>query len=164
MAFTDLTSTASVRSALGVSERELRDTVLQDPIYSVMLTEALYAIHVDLFDDFIVVAAIDPAVRTSIEKRFFDLVQTYSAYHVAIQCLGAVPMFAPKVIKDDRTEVQRSEDPYRHLRTDLPAALALLLTSLRSVYQLVNPDATYLNLVTRIMAVASPLATDPVTG
>lgn len=163
MAFTDLTSTASIRAALGVSERELRDEVLLDPIYSVRLTEALYAMHADLFDDFVATAAIAEEARTRTEQRFVDLVQTFSAYHVSAQCLGSVAMFAPQTIKDDRTEIQRNVDPYKNLRTDLPAALALLASSLRNVYSLINLGAV-VTTPARINVLATTLGTNPVTG
>lgn len=162
MAFTDLTSTASIRAALGVSERELRDEVLIDPIYSVQLSEALFAIHADLFDDFVTTVAIAEDTRTRTEQRFVDLVQTFSAYHVANQCLGSVAMFAPTMIKDDRTELQRT-DPYKNLRADLPGALAVLSRSLRSVYALVNTEAV-VTTPNRINVLASPLGVNPVTG
>lgn len=164
MAFTDLTSTSSVRAALGVSERELRDQVLQNPIYMTMLTESLHSIHVDLFDTYIIVSAIVEASRTRTQQRFVDLIQTYSAYHIAVQCLGSVAMFAPLVIKDDRTEVQRTDDPYKHLRTDLVDTLAALLRSLAAVYGLIVPDSIPALRSTRINIVIAPLAVNPVTG
>jgi hypothetical protein len=162
MAFTDLTSTASVRAVLGISERELRDDVLLDPIYSINLTEDLAEIHPDLFDSF--VSAAGAASPTTLQKRFVDIAQTYAAYNIAKQCLGAVAMFAPKVIKDSRSELQRSEDPYKFLRADVPAALLVLRTRLRVIYSQINPDAVLPSATERIMAVASPLATNPVTG
>jgi hypothetical protein len=162
MAFTDLTSTASVRAVLGVSERELRDDILLDPIFAVELTEALYDIHLNLFGDFKLAAATDP--RTSLQQRFVDLAQTFAAYHIAKQCLGSVAMFAPKVIKDSRSELQRSDDPYKNLRIDVPASLALLRTRLRMVYAQINPDATIPTSLDRIRLVATPLGINPVTG
>lgn len=162
MAFTDLTSTASVRAVLGISEMELRDEVLLNPVYSVLLTEELGDIHSGLFADFVIAAAADP--RTALQQRFVDLAQTFAAYHIANQCLGAVAMFAPKVIKDSRSELQRNEDPYKLLRVDVPAWLVRLRARLATVYAEVNPDATVATATPRVNLLASPLSINPVTG
>lgn len=162
MAITDLTTTASVRAVLGISERELRDDVLLNPIYQVELMEVLTEIHPDLFTDFVAAASADP--RTALQQRFYDLTQLFSSYQIAKQCLGAVAMFAPIVIKDSRSELNRNDDPYKNLRTDVPAAWSVMRTRLRSVYALVNPLAPAPTAAERIRLVASPLATNPVTG
>lgn len=164
MAATDLTSTASVRSALGVSERELRDDVLLDPIYSVRLTEALHTLSETLYDDFVTAATILEDLRTRDQQRFVDLTQTFGAYHVATQCLGSVAMFAPMTIKDSRSELTRNDDPYKSLRTDLPLALALITKQLLRVYAVINPSAVVVSAAARVRVTAAPLAINPVTG
>lgn len=164
MATTDLTTTSSVRAALGVSERELRDEVLSNPIYATLLNEAIFGLSDTLFDDFVTTAAIAEASRTRTQQRFVDLTQTFSAYHIGVQCLGTVAMFAPKTIKDSRSELSRNDDPYKNLRTDLPAALALLRQSLLNVYSLINPSAVVTAKVARVLVTAAPLGVNPVTG
>ena len=159
----DFTSTASVRAVLGVSEKEIRDDVLLDPIYSVRLTEGLRDLNSQISADYLVAVAVVEAARTATQQRFVDLVQSYSAYYIANVCLGAVSMFAPTVIKDSRSELQRNDDPYKTLRTDVPASLAWIRSRLLAVYALINPSAAVVP-VARIMALASPLGASPVTG
>lgn len=159
---TDLCTTASIRSALGVSEREIRDDVLLDPIYSIRLSEALRLFSADLVNDYTTTAAL--GTKTTSQQRFVDVVQAYSAYFVALQCVGAAPMFAPKQITDGKTQVVRVDDPYKNLRGDLAGALAFFKTSLISAYSALYPGMTVLPTTARVNVVISPLGTNPVTG
>lgn len=163
MATTDLTSTTSVRAVLGISELELRDDILLDPIYTVRLTEAMYEKHLGLYDKFLLVAGIAELARTPIQQRFFDLVQTYAAYHVASQCLGSVAMFAPKIIKDSKSELQRTDDPYTALRESVIASLLWIAAQLMKVYGVIEPTSLVV-VQARTMALAAPLGINPVTG
>lgn len=162
MALTDVVSTASVRAVLGVSERELRDAVLLDPVYSIRLTLALKTLHAELLADFVEIAALP--TKTDAQQLFVDLLQAYSAYLVAQLCMAAVPMFAPETIKDSRSEMTRGASPYAKLAGDIAASLNLLKTNLLAAYLVINPDATFTATTARILAVAAPLAVDPVTG
>lgn len=161
MASTDLTTSSAVRAVLGVSEQELPDDVLLEPIYMTLLTEDLRAIHPQLITDFAAAAAIE--ARTDEQERFVSLVQMYAAYHIAKRCLGALPMFAPRVIKDARSELQRSDDPYTGLKADVTATLPVLKVRMRGVYALVNPAVQIPTALERIrVLVAVPI--NPVTG
>lgn len=162
MAFTDITSTASVRSVLGISERELRDEVLLNPIYSTQLHEKLYDLHVDLFGDFTDVAAIDP--RSEVQDRFYNLVQAYSAYAVASFCLGSLPMFSPQTIKDSKSELSRFDDANKNLRRDVLETLSLLRIRLLTVYNAINPDSPLPSATARLSVLIAPLGVNPVTG
>ena len=130
--------------------------------------ETIFLVKPDLTDDN--VDKLKERVRGIVAReggkviRFTVWGKKKTAYTIAKQCLGAVAMFAPKVIKDSRSELQRSEDPYKFLRADVPAALLVLRTRLRVIYSQINPDAVLPSATERIMAVASPLATNPVTG
>lgn len=162
MAFTDITSTASIRSVLGVSERELRDEVLLEPIYTTRLTERLYELHPDLFGDFTDVAALDP--RTDAQDRFFNLVQAFAAYHVASQLVGSLEMSSPQTIKDSRSEMTRFDSPFVSLKKDILETLALLRMRLLTVYHDINPDSPLPSATQRLSVLISPLAVNPVTG
>jgi hypothetical protein len=161
MATTDLTTSSAVRAVLGVSEQELPDDVLQEPIYTTLLTEDLRAIHPQIIADFATVAVIE--VKTDDQERFFDLVQMYSAYHIAKRCLGAVGMFAPGIIKDARSELQRTGDPYKQLRADILATLPTLKVRMRGAYARINPAAVAPTPAERLrVLVATPVS--PITG
>jgi hypothetical protein len=164
MAFTDITSTNSVRAALGVSEKEIRDAVLLNPIYTTRLTEALHDMHPTMLADFVTASAVAEAARTEDQSRFVNLVQTYSAYHIAKQCMGSIEMFAPIRIKDDRAEMQRRNDPYAQLRKDIAETLPVIKMRLRVHYPKINPQAATPAPVERLRVLIAPLGTSPITG
>lgn len=161
---TSIATTSSIRAVLGVSERELRDDVLLNPIYRVRLNEALLALHPSLFDDYVTAEAVPEVSRTSAQQRLVDLTQTYSAYQIASQCLGSVAMFAPIVIKDSRSELNRQDDPFAALRLDVVAVLAILKTQLLTAYNAINPGSPVPSATARIRALIAPLGVNPVTG
>lgn len=163
MAVTDLTTTASVRAVLGVSEKEIRDDVLLAPIYQVRLSEDLRAIDDTLFDEFVTAASAGDA-RSPLQVRFYDLVQTYAAYKLASYCVAAAPMFAPQTIQDSRTQVSRVADPYKQLKKDIAETLVVLRVKLRTVYAQVNPNYAPPTSIERLFATAAPLGVNPVTG
>lgn len=162
MPYTDLTSTSSVRSVLGVSEKELRDDVLIEPIYSTILSIELRAIYSDILTLFDTVQAIDP--RTAAQQQFLDLMQTYASYNVALQCCISVRMFAPKIIQDSKSKLERQDDPYKNLRTDIGATLGFLRDTLLTLLPDLVPGFEPPAKVARVLVVATPLAVDPVTG
>lgn len=162
-ALTDLTTTASVRAVLGVSEKEIKDVVLLNPVYSTQLTEEIYRLDDGLMAAY--AAARDATTRTEIEQRLYDLFQLYGAYFVAKICAaGAIDMFAPVTIKDARSELTRAQDPYSQLRFDLAASLPLIRNQLLAIYATINPDYTAPVRATRNLLVAAPLGLNPVTG
>lgn len=161
MAFTSITSTDEVRAVLGVSPLELTDAVLGSPIYTTNLTEALYALHPQLAADY---AAVDRTAPSADQERFVNLTEAYAAYQVAQQCLGSVQMFAPQLIKDTKTEVQRTQDAYKNLRRDVGATLSILRMSLLTVYPKINPDAVAPSAQSRLMVLSAGIASDPVTA
>jgi len=163
MAVTDITTTADVRAALGVSEKELRDEVLLAPMYITLLTEDVNALHPSMLTDFGALIGLDP--KTEAQQRFTDLLSAYASYHIAKQCLGAVAMFAPVLINAaNKSQIQRSTDPYAQLRVDVPAMLARYRALLQKAYAAVNPDAAVPAVVKRTYATGAPLGTDPITG
>lgn len=158
----NLCSTSSVRAVLGVSEAELRDTVLLQPIYLTRLTNQLEALHPDIVSDFAAASETDP--MSGEQDRFVNLLQTYSAYVMAKYLVGAAPMFAPKTIKDDRTEAQRVDDPYKSLRSDIDESLPFLKIQLMVAYSKINSSSPLPSATARIRVLASPLGVNPVTG
>lgn len=158
----NLVTTDSVRAVLGVSSKELPDTVLSNSIYSVRLREAMIDLHPQIVADFATIGAL--ASPTSDQQRFLDLAQTYAAYNVAQQCLVSLPMFSPMTIGDEKAQLIRFADAYKALKDDVGAVLSLIRTKLQNVYQVINPDALAPNQVARSWGAAVGLATDPVTG
>lgn len=158
----NLCSTSSVRAVLGVSEAELRDTVLLQPIYLARLKEHLLGLHVSMINDFATSAAASP--QSGDQERFTDLLQTYAAYQMAHQLIGAMPMFAPQTIKDSRSEMTRVADPYARLRQDVLDSLPYLKTRLLTAYNKINPASPVPTATQRIRVLVSTPAVNPVTG
>lgn len=159
---TDYTTPASVRSVLGVSMPEIKDEVVQNPIYETLLEENLYSLHPQMAADYLLAKAAEP--KTNLQERFVNVMQTYSAYQVASQMLGSVAMFAPKVIEDSRTKIERFTDAYKALKAEVLATLSYLEGKLLDIYALVNPDAPAPAKIARILVVSAPLGLDPITG
>jgi hypothetical protein len=159
---TNLVTTDSVRAVLGVSAKELPDTVLGSQVYSTRLREDLIDMHPQIISDFAAIGAL--ASPTSDQQRFLDLMETYAAYNVAKQCLDALPMFSPLTIKDEKAELTRNVDSYKNLKADVSAVLSLMKGKLQKAYAAVNPDAPAPTPVDRIWGVSVGLGSDPVTA
>lgn len=163
MPLTDFTSPDEVRAALGVSARELKDAALDSQIYLTELTEQLRELHPELIDSYTAAKAADPA--TADQKRFVELTQVYSTYVVAKHALGKIEMFAPRVIKDARAEMERAENPFDQLREDVKSMLGRLRTRLVAAHAVVNPDgAPVVPPAVGVIGINVPLAVDPVLG
>jgi len=164
MALTDLTTTASIRAVLGVSEKEIKDVVLTNPVYVTRLNEEIYSLHSGLMAAYVTARDVTPP-RAANQQRLFDLVQLYCAYFVANICAGgAIDMFAPVTIKDARSELTRAADPYSQLRADLAASMPLIRNQLLAVYALINTSYTKPVKTVRTLVLGVPLGTDPVIG
>lgn len=159
---TNLCSTSSVRAVLGVSEAELRDDVLLQPIYVTRLKEHLFGLNESMIDDFGVAAVASPQTRE--QTRFVDLLQTYAAYRMAHHLLGAVAMFAPKTIQDSKTQVERVDDPFSRLKQDILDSLPYLKVQLLTAYSKINTSVSAPTAPSRIRVLVSTPSNNPVTG
>lgn len=162
MAFSDLTTTAEVRAIIGVSAKELPDTVLTLTIYTTELTEHLREIDADFLADYTTAYAANPGTANQI--RFRNLTQAYAAYYVGALLTGAIDMFAPQTIQEARAQIQRQDEAAKALRSDIMASLARLKPKLQTVYGLINTDYTVPTATTRNLLAIAGLGTDPVTG
>lgn len=158
----NLVTTDSVRAVLGVSSKELPDTVLSNPIYATRLKEDLYDLDPQMVTDFASIGALPSP--TPNQQRFLDLIETYAAYNVAQQCLISLPMFSPMTIQDEKAALIRNTNAYAQLKDDVGAVLSLMRVKLQKVYATINPAALAPAAVERIFGVAVGLGTDPVTG
>jgi hypothetical protein len=158
----ELVLTSSVRAILGVSSKELPDTVLTNPIYAVRLREDLRDLNTQLVADFASIGAL--TTRTDDQERFVELASTYAAYHVANQCLGALPMFSPLTLKDEKAELTRNVDAFKGLREDVSQVMNVMKTRLQNAYAKINSAAPAPNPTARTLLASVGLATDPVTG
>lgn len=160
MAITSYTTAASIRAVLGISEPEIPDATIALAIYEVMLKEDLREMNVSLRADFL---ALTPPLSDD-ETRFSELMQTYCAYQVASQLMGALPLFAPKKIEDASTKLERYEDPFENLRTSILASLSYLRGVLLAAYEVVEPGEVAPAATVRVLVVNVGLGVDPITG
>lgn len=157
---TQYTSYDEIRAALGVAPEEITDDVLSLPSYEQVLVFNLYDLSTGM-------AAYYLALGTSLsanEQRFKDLLQVYATYMVASHLLISLSMFAPKDIKDAKTEMIRIDDPYAATREGVLAFLDLMRNRLLAAYLVLVPAATLPATATLVVMAVSPLGTDPVTG
>ena len=161
MAFTDYTSPSSVRALLGISEKEVRDVVVTDGVYLTALLETLYAISLDLPDDYLEANKLPN--RTPAQNRFVMLADTVCAYAVALALIPNLPMSAPITITDGKSEQTRMSNPYEHLTEDLGATLAFYVVKLRAAYALVS-DTPAASVTARTSVISVGTAFNPITG
>ncbi len=157
---TDYCTTNSIRAVLGVSEEEIEDTVILDPVYAVTLQENLADVNSGIIAAFVAI----PGSPTAGELRFKELVQTYAAYQVAQILLTSVKMFAPQTITDSKAQTSRVNDPYADLRGEILGSLDYFIPRVRSAYSTLYPVASVATNTARVFALNAGIAFDPVTG
>lgn len=162
MALAPYTTTAEVRAALGVSALDISDTVLNLQIYNTMMVEALRSISPTFETDYAVIAALSSP--TSDQTRFLNLTSAFATYAVAKQLIVSAPLFAPRVIKDDKTEMDRVTDPFANLGAQITAGMAYIQGLLTALYAALVPSATPNSIPAIISVDFITLGTDPVTG
>lgn len=155
-----------VRSALGVNDIELKDTVLGLPVYEMGLVRELNRLSTSLNAAFSTIQLKDTSTRTTAEATLYDSIRLFSVYAVAKQVGVALANFAPKDIGDGKATISRyAGEPFRavlenidqyyqSLRLEVRAAYAAILTSV------VIKDST----TPATVFMASKRGYDPVTG
>lgn len=111
MALTPYCTNDEVRAVLGVTTSELKDEVLNLPIYEMGLRRELNRLSTSL------PAAFSSAITsptTAASAAFVDAVKLFSVYAVAKQAGAPLAMSAPKSLNDDKSGFSRYADsPYK---------------------------------------------------
>lgn len=154
----------TVRGLLGVTVDEIEDSTLELPVYSINLSEALREISTELEPLYLTYAAAGYTSLTTTQKRFYDLMQVYSAYQVAVQFLDAMPMFAMKSEQDARASYERIEAAFDRVSSAVRAGYQLAQKRLTDAFNAVAVTPVTGFTFTRSMTSSAPLATDPVTN
>ena len=162
MAITDYTTTASIRAVLGVSDDELEDTTILDPVYSTLLDEALNDLNPSLATDYATIKAIPSP--TPDQKRFLNLISTWSAYTVTQSLLVSVAMFAPQQITAEKDSQVRVSDPYKDLAQSVSELISDLAGRILTLYAKLFPAHVAPVKTVRLNMVSVGLPVDPVTG
>lgn len=165
MALTNYTSYNMIRAVLGVAETEVEDVDLALALYLNELEFKLNELNDAIITQYDIIRVITENSRTVPQRRFYNLVQTYSAYWIAKVILGgSIEMFAPKVITDAKATQQRVDDPFEALRQAVEASLLTWETRLSAALDGLVPGETITAPVTRRLIGTVTLGVDPVTG
>jgi hypothetical protein len=170
---TYVASYEEVRALLGVEDEELPDARISLRVFLRSLEEGLNEIDISvskasgtLRTEFLEVSQIANETRTAEERRLFDNVQAYCAYHVACDIAGALPQFSPKTITDGKAMVQRHADsPYKMVLAALESGKSKALSRLVRAYSdyLVETLTPSTSEPISYFVVSTP-DSDPVTG
>ena len=106
-------SFVSVRAALGVSSKEIPDSVLDTDIYALFVQSELDNISDTLRSEF---EAITPPGSTAEEVELYDSVRVFSAYAVAFKVCDSLGNASPKTITEGEASISRhSDSPYKEV-------------------------------------------------
>lgn len=156
-----------VRSALGVNDLELKDQVLDLPVYEMGLIREFNRLSTSLNAAFSSIHLKSPASRTSGESTLHDAVRLFSVYAVAKQVGVSLANFAPKDVGDGKATVSRySGEPFEKVLARIDEYYAALRPELRSAYEVFSSTTSTASLATtpNVFFVAAKRGYDPVTG
>lgn len=131
MSLTSYCGFDEVRSALGVNDVELKNTVLSLPVYEMGLLREFNRISLSLAAAFLAISGKSPGARTDAEKALYDATRLFSVYAVAKQVGVALPNFAPKDVGDGKASISRfAGEPFK-----------LVLDGIDAYYQTMRANA-----------------------
>lgn len=162
MEIINFTTFNDIRAVLGVSDDEIEDATLSLDIFELNLTSELEDISVNLIGDYSTVAEL--TTRTAVQERFYQATRLFSAYAVAYQATGSLPLFSPKDISDGKATVSRYADsPYREVIKKVSAQYEKFKVKLEKAYAEFGSSSAPSRTIPSLFAVASG-ARDPVTN
>lgn len=166
-ALVDYTSPSDIRSLLGVEALEIGDDILGLPHYVLELEQELRELDGgagEALVQYTTVKALTEPSRSSAQQRYFELMHLFASYAVARKLVGSADMFAPQKIEDGKAAKTRPADQAQRLAEAIAAGYRLAKTRLTAQLLILNPAAAITANATLVTIVASPIATDPVTG
>lgn len=166
MALTIYLELDEVRAALGVNDLELKDSVLNLPVYEIGLVRELSKISASLPVAFSTVSAVAPASRTPTQQALADATHLFSVYACARQVGVSLAAMAPKDIGDGKATMSRFSDaPYKDVMTRVEAMYTAARNSLmESMILYSGAGSQTASTVPRTVFKAAARAFDPVTG
>ena len=163
MALSPYCSNDEVRATLGVSALELGDQVLDLPMYTVGLQEALLELSPTLPAAFSSISAIDQSQRTEVQNSFLNSVHLFSVYSVAKQAGVALSMLSPRTLSDEKSSYSRfSDGPYKDTLENIEKQLAKWSAKVVEAISLMDNVVRTEEPTARFVAVKRRY--DPVTG
>ena len=164
---TQYTTYDDIRAAIGVAEEEIPDVVLALRNYEMVLQFELVDLlpkAVPTLDAYFLTLVVSTHTATPDELRFIQMLQVFSAYVVARHLLLVLPMFAPVTVKDSKTELVRTTDPYSATKAGVASFYQLMRARVLAAYLVLFPSAVLDNPTVRHPLLAVGLGSDPVRG
>lgn len=164
MSLTAYCSYDEVRSALGVNDTELKDSVLALPVYEMGLVRELNKLSTSLNAAFSTVRLKAPGSRSATEAALFDAVRLFSVYACAKQACVGLANFAPKDVGDGKASISRFAGvPYEVVMERVEGMYTSTRVELKAVYDTFLGAAQAV-VTAPVFAVGSQRGYDPVTG
>lgn len=159
----DYTSATSIRALLGVSLKELPDSIILDTFFWLALQAELHRICATISVDYH--AAIELADTDDDAGRFSGAVSLFATYAVARSCMIAMPQFAPRSVTDGKAGfIRHTSTSFDQAMARFDVEYARARAALLAAYATYLPNALLTAKVTRSFVEVSTLASDPVTG
>lgn len=168
MALTTYTTYSHVRAVLGVSDKELKDTVL-----ALDLWEQQFLLEMSDVDggagavmaQYTVIAGMDPGDRSANQSAYYNVLRLVATYSVGKQLLSPQAMFAIQRLTDGKAEFERfNQANLDKVRMGVEGTYSAMLKRLMALLALLVPGAAVTPSPDRVMVVNSAIALDPVTG
>lgn len=167
MSLTTYCDNSEVRSALGVNDLELKDTVLGLPVYEMGLVRELNKVSTSLNAAFSAIYQIAAQDRTANQSTLHDAVRMFSVYAVAKQVGVSLANFAPKDVSDGKASVSRfATEPFDNVLRRVDEMYEELKIDLRQAYEAFSgaSSTSTSSLIPATAFLASKRLTDPITG
>ena len=168
-AVSDYTTYNEVRAALGVSDEEVGDGVLELPMYGNHLAmefgdlATTLSLATDVEETYATLRAVALNTLTKPQKRVLASLSLFATYAVARHLGTSLAMMAPKSLGDGKALMSRfSDSPYKSTLTNVEQQYEKAKASLGAALAALS-STTATTLVTTFMGVSSP-AVDQVTG
>lgn len=164
MPITTYTTYAEVRAVLGVTATDINDTVLAQPMWSVLLDENLSDVSSAVPTLYTTISAIPEIDRTSAQTRYYNLAKLFASVAMAKELLTSLPMFAVQRLTDGKAEWDRFADAYKDVRDYVLGLYKSLKVKLAAMTLALEPTAVVYSAVTSLFTVGVPIGIDPVTA
>lgn len=164
MALTPYCSNEEVRAVLGVTTSELKDSVLDLPVFEMGLRRELIRVSPSLPAAFSAVNGL--VTRSDVEEDLHQAVRLFCTYAAAKQAGASLALSAPKGLTDDKSGFDRFADsPYKDVLERVDTAYA------NNRQDLVDAYSAYSGATTQSGTYGMPVGVvrvgrsyDPVTG
>lgn len=166
MALTAYCELDEVRAALGVSDIEISDAVLNLPVYEIGLVRELNRVSTSLPVAFSTILSVAEASRTDTEQALFDATHLFCVYACARQVGVSLGSMVPKDVSDGKASMARySDSPYKDVLDRVDTIYSSVRKSLIDSMILYTGSGTSgASTAPMTMFKASPRSYDPVTG